>query len=626
MGKISAGFRYTNSDWQRIYGHGTLIQPPAPNTIGAAELGTTAYPIPADAIYIATNGSDSSTGSKTAPKATLAAALATVPAGGTIVYRAGSYNEGTDTQGGSLTPGIYLSKQVTIQNYPGEQVWLDGSVPFASNAWTAGTGSDAGRWSAPYTRLFDRSPTFTSGQADGTGASTGAGGWFIDSNYPAAGYPDMILMDGTQLTQVQNKTDLATGKFWVEGATTTGYWFQATKVWIADDPTGHEMRYSNKTRFGQTAADGVVIRGIGIRRYATYTAGFGLLYITNSNTVLENIRFEDTSAYVMQFAGGTTNTVQNCTARRIGFAFCGSNQSDDIRLIKTDLQQCNWNHYNTQGPTAGVIRLAKCQGVTVDSCIVSNNNFRGFWCDQTTNNPHVINTRFENNTQHAIDLEGASYAIVANCVIANNGGWAIWINDSDQTRIWNNTIIDNLKSQTSGAPFQIGQSTRRASLPSYSFMIDNRLTASGYYDDPAHQFRCHRFEFYNNVIVRSGSYGQGMFFCQNQGDTTEPNLTFADFGPNMDSNVYYWASTPQYPFVRANGQSVNVDFSLAAFTAASGQETHGTFVTSNPVNQSQQVSPAFNDKATALPSDIATLIGQTSGTKQAGAFLVGGTS
>lgn len=599
---------------------------------GAVTLGTTNYTVPVGAIFVATNGNDTSgTGAQASPYATFAKALSVVAASGTIVLRAGSYNEGGDTQAGTgRNPGFSLSDaSITIQNYPGEAVWFDGSTTFAGNAWTFDSAS--GLYWASYNRVFDRSHTFSSGQADGTGQSTGAGGWFIASGAdPTPAWPDMILLDGNQLAQVQTQGEVVSGKFYVEGSYTGGpnaMWFTGTKVWIKDNPSGHEMRYANKTSWAQTFADGITIRGIGFRRYATFNPGFGMFYIAKANVTIENCFFEDMSASAcwIQDEVGKNCTFRHVTCRRIGYMFASG--TDGIIYDSVDLQGCNYGGWNVDGPALAIVKMSGVQGVTIKNSIFSNSNCTGFWTDQTVANPVVYNCRFENLGRHGIDYEGASGGIFANILFNSIGQYGIWNNDSDTAQIWNCTFNDCVTTGGAGAPFTIGQSARRPTVAQYSFMIDPDLPSS-YYDEADHQFCCNQFTLRNNVIVQtSASNGTGMFYCQNSQDTSGPTRKFQpDFGPDMDSNVYWWQTQPQYPWVCAQGQGVNpnVYFSLSSFHSATGLETNSTQPAGNPLNASLQVTDStLHTKATALPSNIATLVGQTTGTKHAGAFLVG---
>ena len=148
---------------------------------GTSQVGTASYAVPSGAIHVATWGNDSAPGSATAPVRTLTRALAVAPSSGTIVLRGGSYNE-----------QVAVYKTVTIQNYPGEEVWLDGSK--AVQGWV----KDGTRWRHDgWTVRFDHSPTYTKGAPDLT-----AKDWqFVNkATAPMAAHPDQLWINGARQT------------------------------------------------------------------------------------------------------------------------------------------------------------------------------------------------------------------------------------------------------------------------------------------------------------------------------------------------------------------------------------------------------------------------------------------
>lgn len=603
---------------------------------GSSSIGSANYAVPGGAIFMATNGNDTTgNGTQAAPFATLTKAVAAVPAGGTIVVRAGIYNEGEDTQDGAYPFGVVIGKAVTIQNYPNETVWFDGSVP-VTNSWT----QNGSVWSCNYDRLFDRSPTFSSGQDDGAGYSTGAGGYFLSQSRPQACWPDMILYDGVQMEQVKALNEVTTGKFYVEGATTTGKWFQATKLHIGSNPSGHQIRYANKCKIitvnGTNAS--MTFRGIGIRRYATYTAGWGVFYLQGP-TILENIWIEDTSASAM-FIGGNKSgfTIQKVTARRIGLNFMTTNQADNVMLDRVDLQYCNYSNYNVWGPATRAISVAKTQYITLKNSILSNNNTNCFWVDQTTNTPIAVNCLFENNINRPIDYETSSDGIIANCKFIHNGAVTVFINDGDTTRMWNNTLAENSwgvagnggpygESTTTSVPLvQIGQSSRRYDISMYSYCIDPRLPSSYYTGTPDHQWTINSVEICNNTMARAGANTYAMIIAGNSQDQTRSATRkfLVDVDLHIDSNVYHWGTRkPNYPWAFGNGYQANSTIyqSLSAMQSATDKDDNGIYYANDPLNSNYElIDGSVHAQAQGLPADIAAMIGQPAGTKHIGAF------
>jgi hypothetical protein len=101
-------------------------------SVAPPPLKDTNYPAPANAIYVSTIGNDSAAGTLTAPLRTVNAAVAKLPAGGTVVPRAETFRE-------SVNP---VNKPITLQPYPHEMVWLKGSDVLTS--WVA----DGAAWRA----------------------------------------------------------------------------------------------------------------------------------------------------------------------------------------------------------------------------------------------------------------------------------------------------------------------------------------------------------------------------------------------------------------------------------------------------------------------------------------------
>jgi hypothetical protein len=151
---------------------------------GAAALGTTEYPVPGNARYVSPSGSDTGDGTLTAPWQTVTKAVDSAPDGATVVLREGTYSE-------SVT--IPEGKRLTLQSYPRETVWFDGSRDVSG--WTA----DGAAWRVNGWRAqFDHSPTYTKGAPD----SRSPGWGFVDAAYPMAAHPDMVFIDGVPQRQV----------------------------------------------------------------------------------------------------------------------------------------------------------------------------------------------------------------------------------------------------------------------------------------------------------------------------------------------------------------------------------------------------------------------------------------
>ncbi|MFI0471074.1 DUF1565 domain-containing protein, partial [Saccharopolyspora sp. 5N102] len=106
-----------------------------------ATITTTDYPVPAGALFVATNGKDSAPGDEARPLRSLGEAVRRAQPGATIVLREGTYRE---------TVGI-IGKKLSIQPYPRERVWLKGSRVVAQWSRDGDLWRHAG-WNAPLCR------------------------------------------------------------------------------------------------------------------------------------------------------------------------------------------------------------------------------------------------------------------------------------------------------------------------------------------------------------------------------------------------------------------------------------------------------------------------------------------
>ena len=203
------------------------------STGGAVDIRDTNYPIPAGAYFVAPKGSDSNMGKETTPWRTIAKAVAAAPSGSTIVIHGGTYREGSINLGG---------KKLTLQPYPHEKVWLNGSL-VVSNWVIDGTVWRSDGWLPQF--ALD-----TPSQA-------------IHPNYPMASYRDMVFTNGKSLRQVASLSQVSAGTFYVD--------YTHHQLYIGDNPTGKTVEASAQAIALNIAygADGTVVRGLGFEYYAT---------------------------------------------------------------------------------------------------------------------------------------------------------------------------------------------------------------------------------------------------------------------------------------------------------------------------------------------------------------------
>ncbi len=376
-----------------------------PQYIGSARLGGAHYALPGNAIYVSPHGRDSASGSVTDPKRTIAAAVAKGTPGfsdSTIVLRAGNYHE-------DIT--LYTRQQnITIEAYPGEAVWMDGSTPVVD--WSQ---SSPGVWvHSGWTAKFDSTPGYDTKSAQSYS--------WVNPDAPMAAHPDQVFMDGKQMTQVGSLDEVVDGTFYVD--------YDTDKLYVGSDPTDHMMRASDLKEALTTYGPGTVLRGFGIRRYATPVSALGTLDIGSDNSHLANLVVSDNASQGIRLRGANI-TAYRVTSERNGLNGIQANISDNLRILNALVQDNNDQHFNF-APVAAGIKVTSSQRVIIANSNVDDNYGNGIWFDTSCYRVSVLHDTISNNAHGGVYFELSSVGTVAGSTITRSGTAGVHIADTDQ--------------------------------------------------------------------------------------------------------------------------------------------------------------------------------------------------
>ncbi|WP_394551732.1 right-handed parallel beta-helix repeat-containing protein [Agromyces sp. MMS24-JH15] len=513
---------------------------------GSAPLGSTNYAIPAGAKYVSPTAAAGGNGTVSSPYQTLNAALSGTAAGGTIVLRGGEYHENV---------AVYKAG-VTIQAYPGEVVWMDGTV--AVTGWVKdGTAWRHTNWNV----ALDSSPTFTKGAADSTTAN-----WqFVNANYPMAAHPDQTYVDGTELREVQTRAQVVAGTFWVDDANHA--------LVVGTDPTGKTVRSGDTTRALQLRADGVTVRGIGIRRYSTSNPDMGTVTLESTNATLENVIITE-SATTGLFIGNAGATIRNVTVENSGMLGVGANKADNSKLDRLKVTGSNSEHFN-MAPTAGGFKLNRSRGVTITNSDITGNGGTGIWFDVSCFQVAITGTRIQGNGNHGIFFEISSRGIFSGNLLKDNAGHGILINDSTMSILKGNVV-----SGSGDGNIVILQDNRVPVTGHYG--VDSRFSAP----DPTMPWLNTQVQVIRNTMI--GTNATPLLWSQ---DYTGAR-SWADQGNVANGNRYVrTGGNPASPFKFNTTKSGTVQYTtLTAFRAATGQEAAGAEGTTVPATAQPNVT------------------------------------
>ncbi len=531
---------------------------PEPGT-GSAPLGSTSYPIPSNALFVAPDGNDTAAGSMSAPLRTLANAISRAGSGTTIVLRGGTYHE-------SVT--IPANKTLTVQSYPGEVVWFDGTTPVTSWTKVGSVWVDNG-----WTAQFDSIPSY-----DPNNIPTGPDWSMVNPQYPMAAHPDEVWLDNTELAQVGSAAEVKPGTFYVD--------YGKQQLIIGSDPTGHAVTATDLSLAITSYGPNSVLRGFGVRRYATSVDQIGTVRLEGNGDSIENVLITDSAT-----TGLTTDvsdtSIRNVTVLNSGMLGVHGNTADHLTISGLRAEGNNDEHFNP-APSAGGIKITRTRGIAISNSLSTNNLGTGIWLDESCYNVNVTNTDTTNNASHGLSFEISGTGILANDVVTGNAQDGFKINNADHLQIWNNLISSN------GRNVEIVEDSRRGSNPN-----DPGHDPRQPQPDPTEPWIIEYDTLMNNVIGPptgdaqvygndySGEYGPGSLHIQLDGN---------EFIKPASNMIVWWGTAYNTP---------------AAFAAATGQGGHNVQVSAGE-------TPPANVPPLLLPADVAAAIGQPAGTQARG--------
>ncbi|MDN6555222.1 MAG: right-handed parallel beta-helix repeat-containing protein [Acidipropionibacterium acidipropionici] len=535
---------------------------------GATAPGSQSYSVPATAKYVATSGSDSNTGAKASPFKTISAATKAAGAGGTVVVRGGVYHEQVL---------VYPHDGLTVEAYPGEAVWLDGSE--SVSGWVkSGSVWVKNGW----TTFFDASPTYTKGAPDGTEEN-----WqWINPAYPMASHPDQVWVGGKALAQVASRDAVTAGSFYVDES--------ANQLVMGADPSGRTVEASTLAEAMSVRSANSLIRGIGVRRYATSVPMMGTVSTFFPGVTFDNMTIIDNAATGL-FAGAAGVTVKNVTVRNNGLLGLDANEADNLTINSVRSEANNSQRFNNS-PVSGAMKITTSSGVTVQNSSFAGNFGQGPWFDGSCRNVTFSHNDILGNSGNGLTVELAEHVIAADNVISSNGMDGLAVMDSGNVSLWNNTVVGN------DGGIGITQDSRRGSDPSFPWVSRNVSIA-------------------NNIVSQS----RGEYILRVADWSRE--FTGAQMVSSSEGNLFHRASatSPAYVAVWSSqtGAATKGYPDWQTYRTATGRDASSLLVTgASPLTTSLRLTSQYASRASsALP--ISSAVAAAAPQLTVGAKLLG---
>lgn len=432
---------------------------------GSLTIGTASYTVPSDgtARFVSPSGLNTNAGTEASPWQTFEYAAANTAAGGTIVLRAGTYHEGkVFINSSSNTNSGYVAistgnANITIQNYPGEEVWFDGSSVISSwtvsgaywyTSWTPFR-RDLYTWASTYPVPVDDNNT-TNGWASLDNSTVG---WtyvnYGNTTKACAGRPERVwkrVKGSTDesawvaLTQVEFLSDMGTDLFYGDAYN--------NRLYIGADPSAYDIRVTDKQTLFNSIGAATTIRGIGFRRYAPSLPQWGCIKFHRGHATIENCTFENISGVAVSCIGSSTNsgldsmganniTFNRCSFRNLGDLGLHIDQIDYANVTDCRFEYCNDKLFNP-APSAGAVKISKTRYFTgTRNLYAYTYTGKGFWSDVDCQTVYEINSDFIGCEQRGAVYEMSNDVHVIGCRFKDLGENAITFMDSEGSEVWN---------------------------------------------------------------------------------------------------------------------------------------------------------------------------------------------
>lgn len=455
-------------------------------------------------------------------------------------------------------------------------------------------------WVRSWNVQFDHSPTFTFGAPDGTGA------WqFINPRYPMAAWPDQVWIDGHRLKQVATRSQMTTGSFYVD--------YSRRQLVIGTNPAGRHVEASRLAQGLSIRAPRVVVSGLTVRRYADSVPTLGAVTVERPSVVLRDLRINKNATSGLLVAADNVRVVGSEMNRNglIGVHGAGAYH---LNFVNNEVAANNLEHFNL-APVAGGLKFTRSRDVNVSHNVFTRNLGTAVWLDESTYADRVIGNSIVSNRGHGVNLEISDTAVVANNIIADNGGRGVQVNNTGHVRIWNNELVGDER------PVFIVQDPRRAAdtwRPGHDPRRPN--------PDPTVPWSVQAIQVRNNII--STPTTGNCLFCVEDGTHQR---SAEQMGVDTDANLYIRrrSDDPRWLAVWSRGPGDPVVFTtLSGFTSATGQEVRSRLSTVAALTRTGSRTTAYpsltQGLGTWVPQDISALIG-TAPSRHIGAFpeLVG---
>lgn len=527
-----------------------------------------------------------------------------------VIFRGGDYR-GVSFQSS-------YKNALLLQAYPGENPVLKGTEVVTN--WTA----SGGRWytaSDPTGPLNFEKPRGSSEFGNFTGQDVD----FVDPIWnPLSANREQVFINGQPKWQVGSLAEVAADTFFVD--------YDAHRIYIGENPTAKTVEvtaheFAMKLWFIDDP-DRTSVRGLNFLGYGAVG-----LWIGGISARVEDGVFAWNGVNGMYISSGSPD----CIVTNNEFVSNGNGgariqSADRVQVIDNIMRYNGIERPNAAWDTAGT-KITRLSDALVKGNLVEHNYGTGIWYDSSTFRTMTVDNVVRFNGSGVFVEISHDDAVAFNIIHDNNYG--ILVSGASDTRIYNNTLVNN------GTAVVVREDDR---------INDPTLNTVGPTTRPAESLVGNTWDTYGTVLVNniySGinetvlTYGTTIvelsrtldqpviYTVIDQYNLTDPNktktlpMTSASMVYTSDYNLYFDPSAIQPTAVRWDptptfGGQINYATPAAFAAAVPGYESHA--VVGNPLfvgtpgddrlyYRLRSSSPAVG-KATTVPVDILAAVGR----------------
>jgi hypothetical protein len=490
-------------------------------------------------IYVATNGSDTNSGSAAAPfltiqmAATTAKTLSQSGTGSTILIMPGTYGESIfygATSASLLAPVVFSAATNGTVVISGVDVW--------TNGWTLAAGS---------TNVYQHSWTNTWGLA------TLPSGWPTTSNIVKR--CEIVLVNGDLLTQVISRAGMKNGTYYVDDVTNHLLYVQHRGGVVVNNAFYEVSQRTNLltvTQSGSFQVANVVLQGLEFRGGATPLPNSAVQFNTASNILVNACVFDWNNWVGMNFSAGNAITIRDCVANHNG-AMGLQAGAHEKNVVSDGNVTCFNNWRGVLGDFLG-FSIAGMKALNIHTGLFRNqvaieNQTYGLWFDFDNKNVFVEGCVFSGNGKDGLQFEATEGPVRIQGVVSTRGqgSFGLLCQNIEQMTVTNCAFLASGSTIGSGA-IGCSVSTSRA--------VTDWETGTNY------TLYSSNWSLHDNATRSAASTQFGLYMLAN----------FPGFLSTLTSDYNYWYNTGSNPLFTIGGTNYN----LSQWQSLSDQDAHST--------------------------------------------------